>query len=113
MEQERLSAGNPPATPKTKRRWLGTVIAVLLVAGLGALAWHLTHKPATGGAPKPCPIQPVAHHFQRLLQPRPDNAYHHAARNFGELMVFLTNQLHRQNFTLIFLHRMHVAVQGF
>ncbi len=50
MEQERLSAGNPPATPKTKRRWLGTVIAVLLVAGLGALAWHLTHKPATGGA---------------------------------------------------------------
>jgi len=48
MEQERLSAGTPPAAPKKKRRWLGTVIAVLLVAGLGALAWHLTHKPAAG-----------------------------------------------------------------
>ena len=56
MEQERLSAGTPPAAPKTKRRWLGTVIAVLLVAGLGALAWHLTHKPAAapgGGAGGP------------------------------------------------------------
>jgi len=46
MEQQRQPAGTPPAAPKTKRRWLGTVIAVLLVAGLGALAWHLTHKPA-------------------------------------------------------------------
>ena len=59
MEQERQSAGAPPAAPKTKRRWLGTVIAVLLVAGLGALAWHLTHKPAAvagagaGGPPGP------------------------------------------------------------
>jgi hypothetical protein len=43
MEQERLSAGAPPAAPKKKRRWLGTVIAILLVAGLGALAWTLTH----------------------------------------------------------------------
>ena len=50
MEQERLSAGTPPAAPKTKRRWLGTVIAVLLVAALGALAWYLTHKPAAGAA---------------------------------------------------------------
>jgi len=48
MEQERLSAGAPLATPKKKRRWLGTAIAVLLVAGLGALAWELTHKPAAG-----------------------------------------------------------------
>jgi multidrug efflux system membrane fusion protein len=48
MEQERLSAGTPPAAPKNKRRWLGTVIAIALVAGLGALAWHLTHKPAAG-----------------------------------------------------------------
>jgi len=48
MEQERLSAGTPPAAPKKKRRWLGTVIAVLLVAALGALAWYLTHKPAAG-----------------------------------------------------------------
>ena len=48
MEQERLSAGTPPAAPKKKRRWLGTVIAVVLVAALGALAWTLTHKPAAG-----------------------------------------------------------------
>jgi type VI protein secretion system component VasK len=48
MEQERQTVGTPPAAPKTKRRWLGTVIAVLLVAGLGALAWHLTHKSADG-----------------------------------------------------------------
>jgi multidrug efflux system membrane fusion protein len=48
MELERQSAGGPPATPTKKRRWLGTVIAILLVAGLGALAWHLTHKPAAG-----------------------------------------------------------------
>lgn len=48
MEQERSSAGAPPAAPKNKRRWLGTVIAILLVAGLGALAWTLTHKPAAG-----------------------------------------------------------------
>ena len=50
MEQERQTAGTPPAAPKTKRRWLGTVIAIALVAGLGALAWHLTHKPAAGRA---------------------------------------------------------------
>ena len=48
MEQERQPAGHAPTAPNKKRRWLGTVIAVLLIAGLGALAWHLTHKPATG-----------------------------------------------------------------
>ena len=48
MEQERLSAGTQPAAQKTKRRWLGTVIAIALVAGLGALAWQLTHKPPAG-----------------------------------------------------------------
>ncbi|MBC7664147.1 MAG: MdtA/MuxA family multidrug efflux RND transporter periplasmic adaptor subunit [Caulobacter sp.] len=46
MEKERLNTATPPA-PK-KRRWLGTVIAVVLVVGLGALAWYLTHKPAAG-----------------------------------------------------------------
>jgi membrane fusion protein, multidrug efflux system len=50
MEQERQSADRPPAAPNKKHRWLGTVIAILLVAGLGALAWTLTHKPAAGGA---------------------------------------------------------------
>ena len=56
MEQERLNAGTPTAAPKKPRRWLGTVIAVALVAGLGALAWSLTHKPAAaqaGGPPGP------------------------------------------------------------
>jgi len=48
MEQQRLDAGAPPVAANHKRRWLGTVIAVVLVAGLGALAWHLTHKPAAG-----------------------------------------------------------------
>ena len=48
MEQERLSAGTSPAAPKNMRRWLGTVIAIALVAALGALAWHLTHKPVAG-----------------------------------------------------------------
>ncbi len=48
MEQQRLDAGTPPAAPNKKRRWLGTVIAVVLVVGLGALAWHLTHKSAGG-----------------------------------------------------------------
>ena len=50
MEQQRLDAGTPPAAPKQKRRWLGTVIAIVLVAALGALAWYLTHKPAAGRA---------------------------------------------------------------
>ena len=48
MEQERQPAGHAPTTPNKKRRWLGTVIAVLLIAALGALAWYLTHKPAAG-----------------------------------------------------------------
>jgi multidrug efflux system membrane fusion protein len=48
MEQERQSAGTSPVAPEKKRRWLGTAIAILLVAGLGALAWYLTHQPAAG-----------------------------------------------------------------
>jgi multidrug efflux system membrane fusion protein len=48
MEQERLPAGPPVTAPKTKRRWLGTLIAIALVACLGALAWYLTHKPVAG-----------------------------------------------------------------
>ena len=40
-----------------RRRWVGSLIAVLLLAGLGALAWYLTHRPAAvpvgavGGGP--------------------------------------------------------------
>jgi len=61
MEQQRPPRGDDaapaqpaapaPTAPKKPRRWLGTTIAVLLVAGLGALAWHLTHPAAAGGRP--------------------------------------------------------------
>ena len=53
----------PPATPPTpnteaaaprlaRRRWIGSVIALVGMALLGALAWYLTHQPAapTAGA---------------------------------------------------------------
>jgi len=45
----------PPPSPEAlrRRRLIGTVIAVLAMIGLGALAWHLTHKPAGGGAGGP------------------------------------------------------------
>ena len=45
MEQQQPPAGTQ--APK-KRRWLGTTIAIVLVAGLGALAWHLTHQGKAG-----------------------------------------------------------------
>jgi len=45
----------PPAAPRRPRRWLGTVIALVGLALLGALAWYLTHRPAAapvaGAAP--------------------------------------------------------------
>jgi multidrug efflux system membrane fusion protein len=44
----------PPAAPRRPRRWLGTLIAVIGLAALGALAWYLTHRPAepaAGGMP--------------------------------------------------------------
>jgi len=58
MEQQRPpagAAGTPaPATPaaptRPARRWRGTIIALLVVAGLGALAWYLTHRAPAGGA---------------------------------------------------------------
>ncbi|HUP10255.1 MAG TPA: efflux RND transporter periplasmic adaptor subunit [Caldimonas sp.] len=34
----------PPRWPR--RRWLGGVVAVLALVGLGSLAWYLTHRPA-------------------------------------------------------------------
>jgi multidrug efflux system membrane fusion protein len=36
-----------PKAPR-RRRWLGTIIALVLMAALGGLAWHLTHRPAGG-----------------------------------------------------------------
>ena len=45
----------PPPSPQARRRkrLLGTVIAVLAMIALGALAWYLTHRPAGGGAGGP------------------------------------------------------------
>jgi len=33
-----------------RARWLGTVIALLALAALGAIAWYLTHRPAAAPA---------------------------------------------------------------
>jgi membrane fusion protein, multidrug efflux system len=48
-------SGQAPPQPeaaraKPRRRWLGSTIAVLALAALGALAWHLTHQTATADA---------------------------------------------------------------
>jgi multidrug efflux system membrane fusion protein len=49
MEQRQAPHAATPAQATKKRRWVGTVVAVALVAGLGGLAWTLTHKPAAAG----------------------------------------------------------------
>ncbi|HEX6703389.1 MAG TPA: efflux RND transporter periplasmic adaptor subunit [Albitalea sp.] len=41
------------ATPPPRHRWLGSVIAVLVLAGLGGLAWTLTHPTTTAQAGPP------------------------------------------------------------
>ncbi len=45
----------PPPSPEARRRKriIGTVVAVLAMIGLAALAWYLTHRPAGGGAGGP------------------------------------------------------------
>ncbi len=48
-----LDAATPTRAP---RRWLGTVVAIVLAALLGALAWYLTHRPA----PNPAGDYPAA-----------------------------------------------------
>jgi multidrug efflux system membrane fusion protein len=40
----------PSAAPRPPRRWLGTLIAVIGLAALAALAWYLTHRPAEPAA---------------------------------------------------------------
>jgi multidrug efflux system membrane fusion protein len=47
------SEAQPAAASRRPRRWLGTLIAVIGLAALGALAWYLTHRPAepTGTPP--------------------------------------------------------------
>ena len=47
-----LVASSDPA-PAPKKRWLGSVIAVLALAALGALAWYLTHPAAGTGTAGP------------------------------------------------------------
>ena len=60
MDQPRPTPPAVPAEPASapkRRRWLGSLIAVLLLAALGGLAWYLTHRPAvlpagaSGGGP--------------------------------------------------------------
>ena len=45
-----------------RRRWLGTLVAVVALIGLAALAWYLTHRPAVppGGAFATAPAAPGA-----------------------------------------------------
>ncbi len=58
MEQEKMPPGNAAPAQETsnkpRRRWIGTLVALLLVGALGGLAWHLTHRvpdaSAQGGA---------------------------------------------------------------
>lgn len=55
----------PPASPSlaqrpapsARRRWLGTTIALLVLAAVAALAWHLTHRTpaAAAGGPRAAP----------------------------------------------------------
>jgi membrane fusion protein, multidrug efflux system len=37
-------------TPPRRRRWLGSVIAILCLVALGSLAWYLTHQPKVATA---------------------------------------------------------------
>ncbi len=43
---------NPDAAaqPRASRRWRGSVVAIILAALLGGLAWYLTHRPAVNAA---------------------------------------------------------------
>ena len=57
FDEPPASTAPPRRRPSAGRRWLGAVIAVLALIGLGALAWYLIHRPAepggfgSGGAP--------------------------------------------------------------
>jgi len=44
-----LTSPPPPPPPRRRKRLIGTVVAVLAMIGLAALAWYLTHRPAGGG----------------------------------------------------------------
>ncbi len=40
----------PRHRPSARSRWIGTLVALLLLGGVGWLAWHLTHRSAAGSA---------------------------------------------------------------
>lgn len=49
-----LSATRAERRPRRARRWIGSAIALLVLAGIAGLAWHLTHRSdphATGARP--------------------------------------------------------------
>jgi len=50
-QQSALTSAPPPAA--RRKRLAGTVVAVLAMIGLAALAWYLTHRPAGDGAGGP------------------------------------------------------------
>ena len=55
-EEQRPSPSSSTPVPRPRRRWLGNLIAVLALIGLGGLAWYLTHRepaPAAAGARGP------------------------------------------------------------
>ena len=52
-EEQRPSNSSSSPVPPPRRRWLGSLIAVLALIALGGLAWYLTHReaaPAAAGA---------------------------------------------------------------
>lgn len=48
------STHTPPRPPVSRaRKWWGTLLALVVLAALGALAWHLAQRSASGGAKGP------------------------------------------------------------
>ncbi|KQU80909.1 MULTISPECIES: MdtA/MuxA family multidrug efflux RND transporter periplasmic adaptor subunit [unclassified Rhizobacter] len=46
MDHTPKDAATPSLSAKPRRRWLGTLIALIGLALLGGVAWYLTHRPA-------------------------------------------------------------------
>ena len=52
-EEEPVASPSPPPLPAHRRpraRWLGSVVAVLVLAAIAALAWYLVHREPAGDA---------------------------------------------------------------